>query len=231
MKAFPIPRRPPRSTVNNQLLRLLRHFRIEVIHQHPQRRLLLPPLAGNLRPPRRAIRPFGQSRLRHCPRHGPGQLRTHEFPSPPLILTPSGGSSRTADLNHISGLDFLEGQNARREVLPEVLQTIGRRLENYNRDSAAGKVMLVAEICIHRNRDIKSSFRQPQKFAVPLPRPARLLNGTAFVAVIHEVFLQRSRRALVNQNSHFSCAMRLSLASSMAAMASSRLTLGYSSKN
>jgi len=104
-------------------------------------------------------------------------------------------------------------------------------LENYNSDSAARKVLLVTEICIHRNQDIESSFRQPQKFAVLLPRPSRLLNGTAFVTVIHEVFLQRSRRALVNQNSHFSCAMRLSLASSMAATASSLLTLGYSSKN
>jgi len=63
MKAFPIPRRPTRSPVNNQLLRLLRHFRIEIVHQHPQRRLLLPPLAGNLRPPSRSKRPFGQSPL------------------------------------------------------------------------------------------------------------------------------------------------------------------------
>jgi hypothetical protein len=48
-------------------------------------------------------------------------------------------------------------------VLPEVLQTIGGRLQNYNSDSAAGKVLLVAEICIYRNQGIKSSFRQPQK--------------------------------------------------------------------
>lgn len=104
-------------------------------------------------------------------------------------------------------------------------------MENYNTDSATRQVLLVEEICIHRDQDIKSRFREAQKFAVLLSRPARFLNGTTFVAVIYYVFLERSRRALVNQNSHFSCATRLNLASSMAAMASSRLTLGYSSRN
>ena len=35
------------------------------------------------------------------------------------------GSVRTADANDFPGLDFLEGQNAGRKVLPEVVQTIG----------------------------------------------------------------------------------------------------------
>src|SRR5713226_8822466 len=82
MKTFPIPRRFSRSAVHHQIFRLLRHLRIQIVHQHPQRRFLLPPLAGNLRPPRRAKWPLRQSRFRHRPRHCPA----HEFPSPPLIL-------------------------------------------------------------------------------------------------------------------------------------------------
>src|SRR5260370_40659342 len=83
-------------------------------------------------------------------------------------MTAIPGSARTADLNHLPGLDFLEGQNARREVLPEVLQTIGGRLENYNSDSATRKVLLVAEICIHRNQDIKKQLPPASK----VPRSA-----------------------------------------------------------
>src|ERR1700687_6012239 len=77
----------------------------------------------------------------------------------------------------------------------------------------------------------KSASARAQEFAVLLARPARFLNGTAYVALLYQVLLERSRRALINQNPHFSCAIRLSLASSIAVTASSRLTLGYSSRN
>src|SRR5216683_6378529 len=83
MKTFPIPRRFSSPAVHHQLFRLFRHLRIEVVQQHPQRRLLLPPLARNLRSPRRAKWSLRQSPLPHAPpRHRPA----HEFPSPPLIL-------------------------------------------------------------------------------------------------------------------------------------------------
>ena len=78
---------------------------------------------------------------------------------------------------------------------------------------------------------IKSSFREAQKFAILLSRPARLLNSETFVALICQVLFEGFRSALVNQNFHLSCETRLSRASSIAATASSRLTLGYSSRN
>lgn len=37
----------------------------------------------------------------------------------------SAGSIGAADVNDFARLDFLNGQNASRKVLPEVLQTIG----------------------------------------------------------------------------------------------------------
>src|SRR6266699_2438618 len=86
MKTLPIPRRLPRPSVNDKIFGLLRHFGIKVVEQHPQRRFLLPSFAGNLRPTRRPKRPLRQSYPRHRPLHGSWQLRTHEFPSPPLIL-------------------------------------------------------------------------------------------------------------------------------------------------
>src|SRR6266852_5833960 len=83
MEALPIPSRTPRSSINDQLFRLLGHFGIQIVHQHPQSRFLLPALAGNLRPSRRAKWSLCQSDLgllARC-RHA------HEFPSPSLILT------------------------------------------------------------------------------------------------------------------------------------------------
>jgi hypothetical protein len=115
-------------------------------------------------------------------------------------------------------------------VLAQVFQAIGGGLHNHNSDFATRQVLLVLEICIHRDQD-KSSFHEAQKLTVFFSRPARFLNRPAFVTLINEMLLERSRRALVNQDSHFSCAIRLSRASSMAATAISRLTLGYSSRN
>src|SRR6266576_1837454 len=82
MKTFPIPRRLPCPPVHHQLFRPLRHFRVQVVQEHPQRRLLLPPLARNLRAPRRPKRPLRQACFFHCSWHS----HAHEFPSPPLIL-------------------------------------------------------------------------------------------------------------------------------------------------
>ncbi len=84
MKTFPIPRRLARSAVHHQIFRLLRHFGIEVVQQHPQRRLLLPSFAGNLRPPRRPKWPLGQARVPRGPRCRSWYGNAHEFPSPPL---------------------------------------------------------------------------------------------------------------------------------------------------
>src|SRR6266850_7081221 len=82
MKTFPIPRRFSRPAIHHQIFRLLRHLGIEVIQQHPQRRLLLPPLARNLRPPRRPERSCRHSHFRRRSWYG----HTHEISSPPPIL-------------------------------------------------------------------------------------------------------------------------------------------------
>jgi hypothetical protein len=116
-------------------------------------------------------------------------------------------------------------------VLAQVFQAMGGGLQNHNSDFATRQVLLVLEVCIHRDQDIKSSFRKAQKLAVFFSRPARFPNRPAFATLINEMLLERSRRALVNQDSLFSCAIRLSRASSMAATAISRLTPGYSSRN
>jgi hypothetical protein len=80
-----------------------------------------------------------------------------------------GHSIRAADQDDFSGLDFLEGRKNGRKVLAEVIQAIGGRLENHNRDSATHQVLLVAEVCIHSDQSVKSSFRKLKSspFCIP----------------------------------------------------------------
>jgi hypothetical protein len=54
VEAGPVARRPPDAAVDHQVLRILRHFRVEVILQHPVGRFGQPALAGQFGAARRA---------------------------------------------------------------------------------------------------------------------------------------------------------------------------------
>src|SRR5439155_6517894 len=54
VEAFPVPGSLAGAAVDDELLGPLGHFGIEIVHQHPQRRFLLPSAAGNLGAARRA---------------------------------------------------------------------------------------------------------------------------------------------------------------------------------
>src|ERR1051326_6863160 len=53
VEALPVARRFADAAVDDELLRPLRDFGVEIVHQHAQRGLLLPSLAGELRAARR----------------------------------------------------------------------------------------------------------------------------------------------------------------------------------
>src|SRR5215212_5516976 len=57
-ESFPTPRRATRSTVNDEAVWILRHIRIEIIHEHAEGGFLVPALAAHLRPARRADHSF-----------------------------------------------------------------------------------------------------------------------------------------------------------------------------
>ena len=56
VERVPAAGRPARSAVDDQLIRMLGHLGVEVVHQHPHGRLLRPALAGQLGSARRAHR-------------------------------------------------------------------------------------------------------------------------------------------------------------------------------
>ena len=54
IEALPVASRLPRAAVDDEVLGPLGDFGVEVVHEHPERRFLLPALAGDRAPSRRA---------------------------------------------------------------------------------------------------------------------------------------------------------------------------------
>jgi hypothetical protein len=75
---------------------------------------------------------------------------------------------RTVNSNDFTRLDFLDGQSAGGKVLAQVLEAIGRRMENHDGDIATLHILLVANIRIDRNQHIKFRFGRRQKLAILL---------------------------------------------------------------
>ncbi len=52
VEGFPAARRATGAAIDDEVVRVLGHLRIEVVHEHPERGFLLPALAGDLHPAR-----------------------------------------------------------------------------------------------------------------------------------------------------------------------------------
>lgn len=79
-----------------------------------------------------------------------------------------GVLNRTANSNDFTRLDFLDGQTAGGKVLAEVLEAIGRRMEDHDGDTATLHILLVANIRIDSNQHIKFRFGRRQKLPILL---------------------------------------------------------------
>jgi hypothetical protein len=64
----------------------------------------------------------------------------------PTTFTRPSHSNRATNHNDFPRLAVLDGRKAGRKVLPEMLQTIGGRLKNYDGDFAARQVLLVSQV-------------------------------------------------------------------------------------
>ena len=76
----PAARRAPGAAVHDESIRVLGDLRIEVVHEHPERRLLAPAATAQLGPSRRADR----SSPRQCRACQPGTCRLSMSSSPNL---------------------------------------------------------------------------------------------------------------------------------------------------
>jgi hypothetical protein len=114
---------------------------------------------------------------------------------------------------------------------PNVIEIIRRRTDNQNSDISASDVLLVPDVLIYGDQDFKLFLSQPNQLAILFAAESRVPNCLALVPSLRKKELRSPRQALVKQQSHFRVAAKLILASSRAAIASARVTLGKSSRN
>src|SRR5260370_20230429 len=87
------------------------------------------------------------------------------------------------------------------------------------------------DVLVYRDEDIKLIFCQREQLSIFFAAESSVPNGLALVPALGKKELRSPGQALVKQQSHFRVAAKLILASSSAAMASARVTLGKSSRN
>jgi len=142
-----------------------------------------------------------------------------------------GLSSENSYFYNLAGLNGLQRGERLRNLQPNVIEIIRRRTDNQNCDISAGDVLLMPDVLIYGDQDFKLFFRQPNQLAIFFAAESRVSNRLALVPSLRKKELRPPWQALVKQQSHFRVAVKLILASSRAAIASARVTLGKSSRN
>jgi hypothetical protein len=84
----------------------------------------------------------------------------------------------------------------------------------------------MANVLVYCNEDVKVLFSQGQQLPILLAAESRVSNGLTFVTAVGEQEFDLPRDTLVDEQSHFKVAVKLVLASSIAAIASALVTLG-----
>ena len=98
-------------------------------------------------------------------------------------------------------------------------------------DLPASKVLLILYVFVDGNENVERPLGQPQQLSVFLARKPNFGNGRTFMSVGRERSFQETGYTLVKQKPHLRPANTTALASSSAATASSRVTVGNSSRN
>src|SRR5229473_2808853 len=95
----------------------------------------------------------------------------------------------------------------------------------------ACQVLLMLDVLVYRDEDIQFLFGQREQLSIFFAAESFVADRFAFVPALGKKELHPPEQALVQKQFHFRVAAKLILASSRAAMASARLTLGRSSRN
>src|ERR1700675_1198851 len=136
------------------------------------------------------------------------------------------------DLDYLAGLDRKKLLLAGWHEWQQILHAIRFHAMDLDRDTPPSHVLLVFDIPIAGEQYIPQAFSKREQLAILLGSKTCVAYRLALVTHRDEVPLQCNRKTLIDQNSHFPKRARTSaLASSSAAIAVSRLTPGYCSRN
>jgi Phosphoesterase family len=93
------------------------------------------------------------------------------------------------------------------------------------------RALLMANVLVYCDEDVKVLFSQSQQIPILLAAESCVSNGLTFVTAVGKQEFDLPGNTLIDEQSHFKVAVKLVLASSIAAIASALVTLRKSSRN
>src|SRR6266516_7377378 len=95
----------------------------------------------------------------------------------------------------------------------------------------ARHVLLIPNVPVYCDEDVKVPFSQRQQRPILLAAESRVSNSLTFMTAVGKQEFDLPGDTLIEEQFHFKVAVKLVLASSIAAIASALVTLGKSSRN
>jgi hypothetical protein len=89
----------------------------------------------------------------------------------------------------------------------------------------------IPNVLVYCDEDVKLSFSQGQRLPILIAAESRVSNGLTFMTAVNKQECDLPGGTLIEEQFHFKVAVKLVLASSIAAIASALVILGKSSRN
>src|SRR6266513_1752848 len=129
------------------------------------------------------------------------------------------------DFKYLAGLQGLQCDESIWDMRPDVIQIVRSWADDQDSDVPARHVLLIPNVLVYCDEDVKLLFSQGQQLPILLAAESCVLNGLTFMTAFGKQVLDLPGNALIQEQSHFNVAVRLVLASSIAAIASASVTL------
>jgi hypothetical protein len=113
----------------------------------------------------------------------------------------------------------------------DVIQIVRSWADDQDSDGPARHALLIPNVPVYCDEDVKVPFSQRQQRPILLAAESCVSNGLTFMTAVGKQEFDLPGNTLIEQQFHFKVAVKLVLASSIAAIASALVTLGKSSRN
>jgi len=117
------------------------------------------------------------------------------------------------------------------DMRPDVIQIVRSWADDQDSDVPARHVLLIPNVLVYCDEGVKMLFRQGQQLPILLAAESCVSNGLTFMTAVSKQEFDLPGDTLIEEQFHFKVAVKLVLASSIAAIASALVTLGKSSRN
>ncbi len=110
----------------------------------------------------------------------------------------------------------------------DVIHIVRSWADDQDSDVPARHVLLIPNVPVYCDEDVKVPFSQGQQRPILLAAESRVSNGLTFMTAVGKQEFDLPGDTLIEEQFHFKVAVKLVLASSIAAIASALVTLGKS---